>query len=497
MVGERLSGLDVAFLHLDDSTAPMNVGSLAIFKPPHPVRVEYLVRLLTERIAQVPRFRQYVNSSKISLDAPEWVDDPHFQVEAHIRVCCLENGTLDQLTEYVAQAMARRIDPTRPLWEAHVVTGLSDGRFVFFLKMHHALSDGMGVIRLISPLIDGAAPPAGTAAAVPTTPRLSTREVWRSLARPDQWLSTLITSAPQVAARLSDNTYQATRTLSIAASVLRTVRFRPASPLVKTSRTPPRRRLTIVQLDEQAVRRIGTRHRAMTHDVVLAVLTGALREWIGIRGHQLHGVSLRALIPVALRRETFAPGQGNGLSGYLCELPVSEPDPAHRLWAIRADMERNKAGGPYRGAGALPLLANSLPAAMNRFAAPLAGRGAGFLFDLVVTTVTMPNVTPRMAGAPMMESYGIVPLAKGHGLSVAVSSYRHRGSIGISLYSDPAIVPDVARIADALPRALTALDPAPFAAPSPRADSSADTPTRNGRGNTSVAEDSDVVGEHI
>ncbi|WP_206443090.1 WS/DGAT domain-containing protein, partial [Candidatus Protofrankia californiensis] len=229
-----------------------------------------------------------------------------------------------------------------------------------------------------------------------------------------------------------------------------------------------------VQLDPAAVRRVRQQHRVMTHEVVLAVLAGALRDWLDSGDRGLGGARPRALIPVALRIDATEPGQGNNLSGYLCELPVSEPDPVRRLRAVHVAMERNKANGPHRGAGAFPLLANSLPAAVHHLIGPLAGRGANLLFDVVVSNIPKSNATLRMAGAPMREFYGMVPLARGHGLSVAVTSSRH--FIGIALYSDPSIQPDVAGLSRALPLALTALAPA-AAVPAPRAALPAESST--------------------
>ncbi len=479
MAGERLSGLDVAFLKLDDPAAPMNIGALMIFEPTRPVGVEQLVRLLGERMGSFPQFRQRLRSLAVPPAAAEWVEDAQFQVEAHIRVCCLPPpGTRDQLTEYAANAMASQLNPARPLWEVHVITGLSDGHFALLLKTHHAVTDGQGGVRLFSAVYDESAALIGGTTTTSAAPSSRIHGTWRSVSRPDQWLSaipSLVAGPSLLAGQLIETGRQTTRELGIAASVLRKARFSAVSSLVGIpSRTPPRRQLTIVQLDPAAVRRVRQQHRVMTHEVVLAVLAGALRDWLGSGDRGLGGARPRALIPVALRIDATEPGQGNNLSGYLCELPVSEPDPVRRLRAVHVAMERNKANGPHRGAGAFPLLANSLPAAVHHLIGPLAGRGANLLFDVVVSNIPKSNATLRMAGAPMREFYGMVPLARGHGLSVAVTSSRH--FIGIALYSDPSIQPDVAGLSRALPLALTALAPA-AAVPAPRAALPAESST--------------------
>jgi WS/DGAT/MGAT family acyltransferase len=193
------------------------------------------------------------------------------------------------------------------------------------------------------------------------------------------------------------------------------------------------------------------------HDVLLAVLTGALRRWLTGRGAAPDGVSLRALIPVSRpNRRPAEPRGGNTLSGYLCTLPVGEPDPLTRLGAIRAEMDRNKAAGSHRGAGALPLLADRLPPAVHRLAGPFAGLGAPLLFDTVVTNVPVPSLPLHLAGAELREIYPIVPLAHGHALGVAVSTYR--GTAHLALHVDRQALPDLDRLADSVPAALAALD---------------------------------------
>jgi hypothetical protein len=126
------------------------------------------------------------------------------------------------------------------------------------------------------------------------------------------------------------------------------------------------RRIGLLSLDVGDVHRIRRRHGGTLNDVVLTVVTGALRRWLASRGHPTRGMTVRALIPVSQRGRAGGNGGGNQLSGYLCELPVGEPDPIRRLTAIRASMDRNKAAGPHRGAGAVPLLAHEVPDVLHR-----------------------------------------------------------------------------------------------------------------------------------
>jgi len=203
------------------------------------------------------------------------------------------------------------------------------------------------------------------------------------------------------------------------------------------------------------VRRIRTSHGGTTNDVVLAVLAGALREWLINRGQRADGRSLRALIPVSVRARQAEQTGGNKLSGYLCELPIGIDDPLERLRIVRRAMTRNKAAGPARGAGAFPLLADKVPPAVHRLTGRVTGQAAPLLFDTVVTNVPLPGLKLTLDGAPLQEIYPFVPLASRHALGIAVAIYRN--SIHIGLQANGTAVPDIAALQDAVAKSTAVL----------------------------------------
>jgi diacylglycerol O-acyltransferase / wax synthase len=135
------------------------------------------------------------------------------------------------------------------------------------------------------------------------------------------------------------------------------------------------------------------------------------------------------------------------LSGYLCDLPVDEPDPVRRLAAVRATMDENKIAGPGRGPGALPVLADRVPAAVHRLMMPIVGQFASLLCDTVVTSVPLPNVPLLFDEAQLQEVYPVVPLAPGHTLGVAFSTYRN--TVHIGLHANGTALPDIDLLAEA------------------------------------------------
>lgn len=151
------------------------------------------------------------------------------------------------------------------------------------------------------------------------------------------------------------------RAVGIGASVMRASRIDLWAGSALAASSSGTRRLATAVLDQDDVLRVRREAGGTANDVLLAVVAGGLRRWILERGERLPGADPRALVPVSRRRPGSPPGSANKLSAYLLGLPVSEPDAWRRLCRVRSAMDRNKAAGPARGAGAVAVLADRLP----------------------------------------------------------------------------------------------------------------------------------------
>ncbi|HEX2264189.1 MAG TPA: wax ester/triacylglycerol synthase family O-acyltransferase [Pseudonocardiaceae bacterium] len=444
MAAGPLSGLDTALLCLDCDITPMNLGGLAIFRPARPPDPGRITCLLARRAQRQPALRQRVQPALSALGAATWTEDAGFRAADHIHLHHVDgSGRVDKVVALAADLMVRPLPRTRPLWEFHVISGVGGGRFAILVKMHHALGDGLSALDIGLRVLDESRPRNGGAPALPaSTPPSST---------PSSMLSRLW----RLRGAVEDAVEQVAEATGIAASVLRRVRLPPpGSPLVISS--SGQRVLATARLELGQIRRIRAHFGGTVNDVLLSVLAGALREWLIGRGDLVKGSVLRAFIPVSRRARSSDRIGRNQLSGYLCELPVSEPDPRERLLKIRAAMERNKAAGADRGVGAIPLLADRLPPAVHRLAAPVAGQGAALLFDLMVTSIPLPAMRFTLDGAELEEVFPLAPLAPGQALVVGLSWYRD--SAYVALLADRDGFPDVQRLADAIAPAAAAQD---------------------------------------
>ena len=155
-MGERLRASDLAFLTAETSTAPRHNATVEVFDPgTSGFDHETLIRLIGDRIAFVPRYRQRVRRVPGHVANPVWTDDPHFDLAYHVRRSALPRpGSLAQLRELVARLVSRPLDRQRPLWEVYFVEGLEDGRVAVLTKAHQALVDGAQVVDLAQVLLD-------------------------------------------------------------------------------------------------------------------------------------------------------------------------------------------------------------------------------------------------------------------------------------------------------------------------------------------------------
>ncbi|GAA2500366.1 wax ester/triacylglycerol synthase family O-acyltransferase [Streptomyces gobitricini] len=435
MSSELLAPLDLAFWHLETTDHPMHLGALARFDP-GPGDPDDVLRLLAERAAAIPRLRTRVRDVLLPVGGAAWSIDTTFDVRRHVHHVRLPDadaagGFTAWATRLAGELMERPLERGLPPWEMYLLTGEPGGPFAVLVKLHHALADGMRAVAIGAGIFDqiaGARPRGRRPRPVP----------------PRSWLPGPLNVADAARARIEE----LGRALGVGASVVRASRLDPCGAPALTADSSGTRRLATADLDLEEVRRVRRVTGGTANDVLLAVVAGALRHWMLERGEPLPADDPRALVPVSRRRPGGPPGPGNTFSAYLLDLPLSDPDPLSRLGSVRRGMDRNKAAGPSRGAGALTVLADQLPPLAHRFGAPLAQGAARMLFDVLVTNVPLPRSTLSLGGCPLRALHPMAPLARGQALAVAMSPYD--GRVHIGLVADGKAVPDVDRLAAAM-----------------------------------------------
>ena len=454
---DRLSSLDLTFLAAESAETPMHVGTVDIFEPPGEEGFDYesLVALIRDRIAFVPRYRQRVQQVPGRFAGPVWVDDEEFDITFHVRRSALPRpGTHEQLLELVSRIMSRRLDRDRPLWEMYLVEGLEGGRFAVVAKSHQALVDGSGTVDIGQVVLDATAHPRETPpdSWQPQQPPSALELLAGVFADAMRSPTAVLELARAEMAALTGSTSVREVVDDMVGSLVAQRRVQESALRVKT--TGQRRFLTL-DTPLEDYRTVRAMHGGTVNDVVLAVVTGALRAWMMTRGESVSATrGVRAVVPLSVRdAEGEASSLGTQVIASVVNLPLGENSPVMRLHQISYQTKVHKDTGRAVGARALVDIAGFAPTTLHALAARVASSTVRAGDDVVISNVPGPQFPLYAAGARMTASYPVVPLSHGQGLSVGVTSYD--GQVSFGLNADRTAMPDLSVFSQCL---LDALD---------------------------------------
>jgi diacylglycerol O-acyltransferase len=450
---ERLSAMDATFLDLEDASSHMHIGSVGIFDA-KPVThsgggldMERMLSLSDISLQKNPRFRQKI--ARIPrLERPVWIDDERFNLSYHVRHTALPApGEERQLKRLAGRIMSQQLDRGKPLWEMWFVEGIEGDRFAVISKIHHCLADGVSGVDLLSGLMGpnpdhvAKAPARWIPRPAPSPRRMLMDEIGRRVSAP----LSLLRGREHLPGGLGDAARGLGETLSAGLS--------QASPTPLNGDMGPHRRFDWTSLELDAVKQVRKRHGGTLNDVVLAVVSGAVRTFLRARGMRVEDLDLRTLVPVSVRSEDEHGKLGNRVSTLMARLPLDEADPAKRLARVIETTAELKGGKQALGGETLAKVADLVFPEFMTLYARMALRGLAA--NMVVTNVPGPQVPIYMLGARMLEVFPVVPLAAKQALGVALFSYD--GSLFWGFNADWDAVPDLHDFADAIDEEFTRL----------------------------------------
>ncbi len=427
MAAERLTGLDSSFLHMERAGAHMHVASTSIFEGPAPSHEEFRDHIAS-RLHLVPRFRQKLRFVPLDQGRPVWVDDPHLNLDYHVRQTALPSpGSEEQLRNLAARIFSQQLDRSKPLWELWLVEGLRDGRFGIIGKSHHALVDGVSGVDITTVLFDLDAEPQGPPS--PAPPWLARPEPTDLELLGNAWRERL--TSPREIVRGVRAAFrgprQVVRGLGATSKMIGAGMSAPSS--VFNVEIGPHRRFAITQADLAELKRVKDAHGGTVNDVILSIVAGALGKYLRARGHDTAGLELRAMVPVSVRAEEEHGALGNRISAMMAPLPVWCEDPVERLHILTEEMGDLKSSGQAVGAEILTKLTDFAPSTIASQAARL--QPAQRFFNLVVTNVPGPQFPLYVLGRRMESIFPMVPLARRQALCVGIMSYNGQVNFGL------------------------------------------------------------------
>ena len=409
---------------------------------------------LEETAQVVPRLRQRVTEDPLGVAPPRWEDDPYFDLSYHLRRTGVPGkGTVRDLLDMAEHIAMQDFDRNRPLWEMTLVEGLEGGQAGVILKIHHAMSDGVDLVRMTASLIERTREPEAGAARAVEAPDALSAEPWSPV---DETLEALRyqasrrleqgkTTASAVMQGLSSlvrspvESIQNVAELAGSAGRLLAPASKPMSPIM-TGRGLTRRLHTFSRpLD--ALKRAGKSVGGTVNDAFVAGIAGGLRRYHDAQGESVD--ELRMSMPINLRHGENSRKAGNQFAPVRFAIPVGLADPVERMEEIRRRItsERSEPSLPAMDiiAGAL----NRLPAA----AATSAFGGMLKAVDFVTSNVPGPRFTVYVAGAKILA---MLPFGPASGAATNITLFSYDGNVHIGVTSDEAAVPEGQRLVDCL-----------------------------------------------
>jgi diacylglycerol O-acyltransferase / wax synthase len=385
----------------------------------------------------IPRLRQRVLDPPVPVTAPVWITDPHFDISYHVRRVGLPapatEAELIGLTESLALAP---FDTGRPLWEVTLVEGLEGGRGAVILKIHHAMTDGMGFMQLLTVLHSRTRDPSPDK----PTPEPPAGEVPDRIGRMATQLARDMRRIPRAAAggvarnlkRAAHPTATSEDALQMAESLRRSATPpAPPSPLFR-DRTSKAWRFGVLECELADLKASAKSCGGTVNDAFLAALLGGLARY-----HDRHGepvTELPVMFPVSRRREDD-PAGGNRMVAAFFAGPAGLRDPAARIGAIHEAIKLAK-GEPALSAleVAAPILSR-LPSEIGaQTLFRLCGRA-----DLSASNVPGLRHEVFVAGARVERLWAFGPLL---GAATLVTMNSHAGTCCIGVNCDGSVIED-------------------------------------------------------
>ena len=431
----------------------MHVGALLVFQGGDLVRdgkldVERIADYMAATIPRHERYRQIVKRVPL-LRHPVWVDDTRFDPTFHIRAARVDApGSSEQLKELAARLLSKHLPRSRPLWEVHVIDGLSDGRFALLAKVHHCMVDGVGGMHLLEALLS---PFPG--ASVPERPDHRPRRC------PDA--PTLLRSELRQRFAHAKSLVES-RSLRGIGRQLSGIKDAAITGLTRVGRSPfaskdasRYRRFEWARFDLGEVKRIRTAFGGTVNDVLVAATTGAARRYLTRDGVDVTDVeSLRAVLPVhtgGARRRNVS---GNRVAMLLATLPLEPSSPRERMNRVIEMTSRLKdESHQSEGMQLLEDIADATAGSILSEAMKVASQMEAF--DLILTNIPGPQVPLYLLGAKLESVYPVVPLMPRQTLGIALFSYD--GGVFWGINADRGAFPDLPRFVEDLEASYRAL----------------------------------------
>jgi diacylglycerol O-acyltransferase / wax synthase len=429
-----------AFLLAENRNMPMHVGGLQLFETPEGAGPEY-AREMYEQMRDVdriaPLFLKHPHRSLTTAGQLVWETDEQFDIEHHVRHSALPApGRVRELLELCGRLHSTRLAWERPLWEAHVIEGLRDGRVALYTKTHHALVDGISAMRLLQSVLS--TDPDRRDMPAPWAVRGTSSRAKETRARAERELTDIPVNAVRSALGL------AAEAVGMPGALVRTLSKGLRNETSSLSLYAPRtmfnhtitgsRRFAAQDWPIERMRAIGKATGTTINDVVLAMCSGAVRAYLE-ELDALPDAPLVAMVPVGLnakQSQVASAEGGNAVGAVMCRLGTDLADAGQRLDEIHSSMKDGKEA--LSSMTPAQILAMSALGQAPAILAPLL-RMQGIVrppYNLIISNVPGPRTTHYWNGARLVGTYPLSIPINGMALNITCTSYDGRLAFGLT-----------------------------------------------------------------
>lgn len=445
-----LSSIDTVLLRMEHPTHPMIVTGVLIFEAP--LDFERLKALLQQRLLRLDRFRQRVRQTGLNGATPYWEEDPDLDLDAHlVRVTLNPPGDQTVLRELVSQLSSSPLDLSRPLWQFHLVEPYGTG-CALICRLHHSIGDGIALAHTLLSLTDAdpdVPPPNNMIEGGRQDGRYPTqhREQSASPARKaTRWMlqhGRQILADPAHARNLVHQGARGARALARMA-----LRWPDPDSPFKGPLSPEKRVAWSEPVPLADIKVIGRGFGATVNDVLLAAITGALRQYIQGQETETDTSSaqsgpngdFRAVIPVNVRPPGAELTLDNQFGSIFVTLPLRITDPIDRLWEVKRRMDELK--GSLEAPATFSLL--NLMGLASPSLQDVAVKVLETKATAVVSNVIGPKESIFLAGVPLDSIIFFLPHTARLGLGMSILSYA--GQVRLGVITDQGLAPDPERV---------------------------------------------------
>ncbi|QDA56030.1 WS/DGAT/MGAT family O-acyltransferase [Thermomonas aquatica] len=436
---EPMSRVDTAWLRMERPTNPMMITGVLMFA--EQMSLVQLKKVIQQRFLAYARFKQ---KPVEGATGAQWVEDGDFDLDWHVRLSGLPGkgspaAEKKALERFASQLASSPLDPTKPLWQFHLVERYQGGS-ALVARIHHCYADGIALVQVLLSLTDTSRDSSRASRLDKSWLKQDAAPVARRVGAVDRYMKLGGKMLEQGMAVYRDPTLAgliAKEGGEIARELVTALALPDDPPSLLRGRLGVSKRVAWAEpLDLEEVKAVGRACDCTVNDVLMAAAAGALRGYMLERGENLEGMTLRATVPVNLRPLEHAKKLGNHFGLVFLELPVGEDNPLRRLERVADCMNQLKNSRQAIVAYGLLAALGIAPPAVQELALEMFSRKA----SAVATNVPGPQQPLYMAGCTLRDMMFWVPQTGSIGLGLSILSYR--GQVHFGLISDARLIPD-------------------------------------------------------